>query len=108
MDKGNFEIEASRFRDFQSLFYVIPSTTIEMSLRFQLKRWLSEKGFADVSLEDSGYYPKASRELRFVHSISSDGISYQAKLSEVTESGTWRSSFTFSIPKKIGKSGVGY
>lgn len=99
MDSGNFEIEASRFRDFQSLFYVAPSSTIEMSLRFQLKRWLSEKGFADVSLEDSGYYPKASRELRFVHSISSDGIAYQARLSEVTETGTWRSSFTFSIPK---------
>lgn len=93
------EVEASRFRDFQSLIYVAAQPSIEESLRAQLSRWLSEKGFSDVSLEISGYYPKPGRDLRFVHSVSSDGIAYQARLSELTDSGTWRSSFTFSIPR---------
>lgn len=93
------ENEASRFRDFQSLFYVASQPSIEDSLRLQLRRWLSEKGFSDISLEDSGYYPRDGRDLRFVHSVSSDGIAYQARLAETTETGTWRSSFTFSIPR---------
>jgi hypothetical protein len=92
-------LEEPRFRVFQALFYVDSKPGIEKSLRKQLTRWLDEKGFLGLPLEDSGFFPREGRELRFVHSVSSDGISYQAKLAETTASGTWRSTFTFSIPR---------
>ena len=92
-------VDEPRYRIFQALFYVDAKPGIEVALRAQLTRWLDEKGFAGLSLEDSGFFPRGNTELRFVHSVSSDGISYQAKLAEITSSGTWRSTFTFSIPR---------
>lgn len=93
------EIDESRFTAFQSLFYVANQDSIEGLLKAQLLRWLEEKGFGEIDLEESGYYPKQGKELRFVHSVSSDGTAYQARLSERTDSGIWRSTFTFSIPR---------
>ena len=90
-----------RYRVFQSLFYVDAKPGLEKELRAQLTRWLEEPGrdFSGISLEKSGFYPKPGVDLRFVHSVSSEGVAYQAKLTETKESGTWRSTFTFSLPK---------
>jgi hypothetical protein len=96
-----------RYRVFQSLFYVEAKPGIEKELRGQLTKWLAEPGrdFSGISLEESGFYAKPGVDLRFVHSVSSEGIAYQAKLSETKENGTWRSTFTFSLPRSKSERG---
>jgi archaellum component FlaC len=106
-DKDFDESTDPRYRVFQSLFYVDSKPGLEQKLRDELKRWLGEPGrdFSNISLEESGFYAKPGVDLRFVHSVSSEGIAYQAKLSETKESGTWRSTFTFSLPKSKNERG---
>jgi hypothetical protein len=109
---ANLQIDTEidpRYRVFQSLFYVDAKAGAEKELRKQLQKWLEESGreFKDISLEKSGFYPspRSGVDLRLVHSESSEGIAYQAKITESKEDGTWRSTFTFSLPKSKSEAG---
>jgi hypothetical protein len=107
---SNLQLESEidhRFRVFQSLFYVDAKAGAEKELRDQLKKWLEESGreFKDISLEESGFYAKPGVDLRLVHSVSSEGVAYQAKITETKSDGTWRSTFTFSLPKSKSEAG---